>query len=327
MLTMDETGKTLVFPGVGSKTEGREGEKWLTRCNPRVHRIGHKEGFARLLNGRLWTSSSHQSSDTNGQATSSSSPSGSLNGKSANWGGSFPSLTNTGQRNLHHHSSRHRHGPVVRVHEVNDDGGIQSHSCAVGFDIGNVTCGTTLASTPGLVYLGHQGGWITIWSDPIFEASRQEKGVSSTRSAVHRQGSVTSIVSTAISTSETASLTDEGSDIDITIDGHAAIDEGKTPICLRKVKVAATTITALEGVGSKLWAGLGSGSIYVYDIPEDPMSHSPPRSPSRSGSLDDEKPIHKPWVVTNVWKAYIDRPIVKLCVDPFSVSQVRLFDI
>lgn len=324
MLTMDESGKTLVFCGIGSTSGGgREEQKWLSRSNPRVHRTGHKDGFARLLNGRLWTSSAHHSTDTNGQVTSSSSPSGSLNGKNGSWGGSLTSLTSSSHRHLHHSSSRHRHGPMLRIHEVDGDGAIESLSCAIGFDVGTVTCGTTLPSTPGLVYLGHQGGWITIWSDPLGEQSKQEKDVRPPRPAIHRQHSASSFLSTATSTSDTGSLTDEGTDAEATVDGHVPMIDPKAPICLRKIKVAATTLTALEGVGSKLWAGLGSGTIYVYEIAEDPRSQPPQHSPSQSESVDDENSRVKPWIVTNIWKAYIDRPIVKLCLDPFSISQTK----
>lgn len=54
-------------------------------------------------------------------------------------------------------------GPIVRVYDIHTLGSI-GKSLLPTEHAGTVTCGTMLPSNPGHIYLGHEGGTITIWS-------------------------------------------------------------------------------------------------------------------------------------------------------------------
>lgn len=54
-------------------------------------------------------------------------------------------------------------GPIVRVYDIHTLGS-SGRSLLPTEHVGTVTCGTMLPSNPGHIYLGHEGGTITIWS-------------------------------------------------------------------------------------------------------------------------------------------------------------------
>ena len=54
-------------------------------------------------------------------------------------------------------------GPIVRVYDIHTLGS-SGRSLLPTEHVGTVTCGTMLPSNPGYIYLGHEGGMITIWS-------------------------------------------------------------------------------------------------------------------------------------------------------------------
>jgi len=54
-------------------------------------------------------------------------------------------------------------GPIVRVYDILTLGS-SGRSLLPTEHVGTVTCGTMLPSNPGYVYLGHEGGTITIWT-------------------------------------------------------------------------------------------------------------------------------------------------------------------
>lgn len=54
-------------------------------------------------------------------------------------------------------------GPIVRVYDVFTLGS-SGRSLLPTEHVGTVTCGTMLPSNPGYVYLGHEGGTVTIWT-------------------------------------------------------------------------------------------------------------------------------------------------------------------
>ena len=54
-------------------------------------------------------------------------------------------------------------GPIVRVYDVLTLGS-SGRSLLPIEHVGTVTCGTMLPSNPGYVYLGHEGGTVTIWA-------------------------------------------------------------------------------------------------------------------------------------------------------------------
>jgi hypothetical protein len=53
-------------------------------------------------------------------------------------------------------------GPIVRVYDIHTSG-CSGRSILPTEHVGTVTCGTMLPSNPGFVYLGHEGGTVTIW--------------------------------------------------------------------------------------------------------------------------------------------------------------------
>jgi len=54
-------------------------------------------------------------------------------------------------------------GPIVRVYDIFTLGG-PGKSLFPTENVGTITCGTMLPSNPGYVYLGHEGGTVTIWT-------------------------------------------------------------------------------------------------------------------------------------------------------------------
>lgn len=120
MVTLDETGKALVF------VPDREGEVdvLLAYTQPRVVRIADKQEFARVLAGKLWTST-RDSTSSNTTSTS--------------------------------------RGPIVRVYDIFTPGA-GGKSLLPTEHLGAVTSGTILPTQPNRVYLGHEGGNISIWA-------------------------------------------------------------------------------------------------------------------------------------------------------------------
>ena len=96
---------------------------WLNVTPPRVIRIAEKQEFAKMLGDMLWTSAR---ADMNGPGTSI----GKL--------------------------------PTVRVYDVLSPGN-SSRSLLPCDNVGAVTSGTILPTQPDRVYLGHEGGFISIW--------------------------------------------------------------------------------------------------------------------------------------------------------------------
>jgi hypothetical protein len=193
VVSVDKNGKVLMFD-LSSSTGHRLGMGTMT---PRVARIVDRQGFARVLRGRMWTSNGPGSStaaSTNG-STSSGVPA---------------------------------KGPVVRIYYITEEG-LSMRSVIVQDPVGAVTSGTVLSSTPGMVYLGHEGGWVTIWNE-------------------------------------------EG---------------GDTPTHIGTVKISVTDVLALEGAGSRLWAGNRQGMVYAYDVRT------------------------KPWTVINTWRAHGELPVTR----------------
>ncbi|KDQ07757.1 hypothetical protein BOTBODRAFT_119643 [Botryobasidium botryosum FD-172 SS1] len=135
MLTLDESGKILVF--CGNTAGGSDEMAYMLSTSeglnsPKVHRISDKQGFVKILKGQLWTS--HGPGGIGGSA------------------------------NSHVHGASR--GPTIRVYDL--------ASAALGSQftpmiplppdhVGAVTSGTVIISQPERVYLGHEGGNITIW--------------------------------------------------------------------------------------------------------------------------------------------------------------------
>ncbi|KAL5512223.1 hypothetical protein ACEPAG_3508 [Sanghuangporus baumii] len=200
MVSLDENGKVLVFT---PDPDIGGCAVMLNNSSPRVVRITEKQGFAKILGGLLWTSGGPGSSG-----------SAQTNGTSAR-------------------------GPAVRVYSIFSHA-LGGKSLFPIESVGAVTSGTVLQSQPGKVFLGHEGGFITIWN------LESEDGM---------------------------------------------------PSCTEAVKISASDVLCLEGVGDRLWAGGRKGMINAYDLQ------------------------WKPWVITNSWMAHSELPVHSLLVDPFSIEK------
>ncbi|KAI0092892.1 DNase I-like protein [Irpex rosettiformis] len=119
MVTLDETGKALVFtPDIAGADPG------LSATQARVVRIADKQEFAKIIDGKLWTSAR----DPNGT-----------------------SAGNTSR------------GPIIRVYDIFVPGST-GRSVLPTEHLGAVTSGTVLQSQPGQVFIGHEGGNVSLWS-------------------------------------------------------------------------------------------------------------------------------------------------------------------
>lgn len=120
MVTLDETGKLLVF----SSDPQSDMDIALSVTPPRVVRISDKQEFAKILGGKLWTSA-RDSSSSNTVSTS--------------------------------------RGPIVRVYDIFTPG-TTGKSLLPTDHLGAVSSGTILQTHPDHVYLGHEGGHVSIWT-------------------------------------------------------------------------------------------------------------------------------------------------------------------
>ncbi|KIM20483.1 hypothetical protein M408DRAFT_12984 [Serendipita vermifera MAFF 305830] len=345
MLTLDEHGKCLVFCGVGARNSGEEKSGVSTRCwlslsNPRTHRILHKEGFARVLNGKLWTSPPPGSSSASAVANPAAAGSGeSLSSGTLGSGASLSSLSQANAKPPRHHYHQHRHNarngttPTIRIHEVDEDGALITKALTVGYSVGAVTCGTVLPSTPGVVYLGHEGGWVTVWGSGEMKPAENGHG-SLLRPTIHRHDSTSSFNSKSTGTS--GSDDEEDHTDDETVAGQHATDSKRSGthstlevsnvsndyVCLRRVKISISDVISLEGVGSRLWAGTRKGLIYAYDV----MGKEPNGTTTEDEGMskDTSSPnSQRPWVATNVWRAHRELPVTCITVDPYSVAKTQ----
>jgi hypothetical protein len=148
----------------------------------RTIRISERTTFARLIRGQLWTATAPLTRSTTNAAASK--------------------------------------GPTIRVYEPCAEGSVPPNRTLFTTEwTGAVTSATILPLKPDTVYLGHEGGFVSIWS-----------------------------------TEEMA--------------------------CVQVLKISASDILSLEGVGERLWAGNRKGLIHVYDVTQ------------------------RPWLSTNVWIAH-----------------------
>lgn len=202
MITVDENGKTLVFA-----PDQHLANIDLALSHPRILRISDKQGFVKMLGGFLWTSAG---------SGSGSSANGTLNGA--------PGITR---------------GPNIRVYDIMSPNNAGKSLLPLDH-VGAVTCGAVLSTHPQTVYLGHEGGNITVWSLSA---------------------------------------------------------EDRVPVCKEVIKISASDVLCLDGVNDRLWAGDRKGTIKAYAVE------------------------HKPWLITNSWKAHDDLPVQKLIVDPWSIEK------
>lgn len=124
MISIDENGKVLVY----TADAGAGGcATMLMQGSTRVIRIAEKQSFARVFGGRLWTASGP----------------GSASAESAGGAG---------------------RGPAIRVYDVMQLGNAPAARSLYALEpVGAVTSGTMLQTQPGRVFLGHEGGFVSIW--------------------------------------------------------------------------------------------------------------------------------------------------------------------
>jgi hypothetical protein len=152
-------------------------------------RIAERFSYPRLIHGRLWTAAPP----------------------------AVRSTTNTSSK-----------GPTIRVYEpCTREVMPPSRTVFTSEWTGSVTAATVIPFRKGEVYLGHEGGFVSIWDEENLD-------------------------------------------------------------CLRVVKVSGTDVTALEGVGGKLWAGNRKGQVWVYEVEG------------------------RPWSATNIWMAHGSVPLLVL---------------
>ncbi|KAG8855867.1 hypothetical protein FRB96_006689 [Tulasnella sp. 330] len=195
MVTLDEMGKALVFCTMATSDGGGGGDQdddgWtdlgaslLNSATPRLVRIADRQAFACLLYGRLWTSVGSMSLGAGGSLES---------GIGAGGGVGIGAVGGAGGGTSAGSSSGSGRGSLIRVYDIfsvasaqtSVDSGMELPSPASGSPatatsvtsnsnksgvllptesgVGAVTSATVLPTRPGQVYLGHEGGYITIW--------------------------------------------------------------------------------------------------------------------------------------------------------------------
>lgn len=129
IMTLEENGKLLVFT-VGQQQDTEDGfeEDNISHIPQltRSIRISERFNFAKLLGGRLWTSSGPSSRSTTTAAAAK--------------------------------------GPTIRLYDPCLTGGANSGKTVWATEwTGAVTCATFLPLHPEVVYLGHEGGYVSVW--------------------------------------------------------------------------------------------------------------------------------------------------------------------
>lgn len=113
MVTMDECGKTLIFPDA----------RLTQSVQPRVVRVTEKFDFAQIIRGKLWVASR---TDFN--------------------------VSTSGGR-----------VPIIRIYDANQLGAVPKTVLPTEH-VGAVTGLTVVRSMPGLAYMSHEEGYISVWS-------------------------------------------------------------------------------------------------------------------------------------------------------------------
>ena len=132
MISVDDGGKMLIFElsadgvagaGGGAAGAGEDGAGLLARTPPRVCRIAEKQSFVKVFGGRVWTSVKDKDADKDAR------------------------------------------GPVVRIYDVFTGGnpGAPPRSVLPSEPLGAVVSGGIVPREPDRVFLGHEGGCVSVW--------------------------------------------------------------------------------------------------------------------------------------------------------------------
>lgn len=136
-------------------------------------------------------------------------------------------------------------GGIVRVYDLS--GGptlpfvLRADAC-VG--VGAVQSGTMLMTTPGVVYLGHDGGVVSVWT----LASLSDVSPSTL-------SSTSSLISTSSSSDNLSSH----------MSSPPPMSRRPPPSLTQIVKLGGSDIFTLDGIASRLWAGSRKGTLSAYD--------------------------------------------------------------
>ncbi|RXW15821.1 hypothetical protein EST38_g10028 [Candolleomyces aberdarensis] len=124
MVTLDESGKTLIF---SPDPEHPEKDVNLTSTVPRAVRTTDKHSFVKLLDGKLWTASRSEHASAGGS---------SINSKAV---------------------------PMIRVFDIFNPAA-PGKTILPNDYVGQVTTATILPTQPDKVYVGHEEGYVSVWS-------------------------------------------------------------------------------------------------------------------------------------------------------------------
>ena len=125
MVTICDAGKAYVFSPV---EEGADLNLSRSGASMRYMRISERQGFAKVFGHQLWTANGPGNNGVGGATAT--------------------------------------RGPAIRVYDLDSEtnGPASSKTLIPSDPVGQVICGTILPSRPDKIYLGHEGGTITIWS-------------------------------------------------------------------------------------------------------------------------------------------------------------------
>jgi WD40 repeat protein len=125
MVTVCDAGKAYVF---SPSEEGADLNLSRPGTGMRYLRISEKQGFAKVFGHQLWTANGSGNNGVGGATAS--------------------------------------RGPTIRVYNLASgaNGPTGTNTVVPSDPVGQVICGTILPSRPDKLYLGHEGGTITIWN-------------------------------------------------------------------------------------------------------------------------------------------------------------------
>ncbi|KAG6873599.1 hypothetical protein C0995_013972 [Termitomyces sp. Mi166 len=141
MVTIDESGKGFVWAPTPDPDGGAGVDVSLEKTTPRVVRIGEHCAFLKIIQGRLWTA-------TRGDT----------------------------QAILSASSSAKVQVPVIKIYDIFKPGARGSIAVVPSEYVGAALSATVVAGTPGLVYVGHEAGWMSIWSLPSSSSPDNDDG-------------------------------------------------------------------------------------------------------------------------------------------------------
>ncbi|KAF8318208.1 DNase I-like protein [Clavulina sp. PMI_390] len=127
MVTVGDAGKAFLWSPPGEASELAL-SKLGAGANMRYMRIPERQGFVKIFGNQMWTANGPGNNNTGAPTTT--------------------------------------RGPTIRVYDIspNTTGVTNSKTLITSDVVGQVTCGAMIPSRPEKIYLGHEGGVITLWN-------------------------------------------------------------------------------------------------------------------------------------------------------------------